>query len=444
MRSAQGELADLLAHPEAFEGNDADRARLVDCVLDLVAAVLTGVHGGLGQPICQRYAAAGRRGYAFTLSYLAEISEFTHGHNWSAGHVGSTTLPTALALAGDETIEPGALTSALFAGYEAFARIGSALMPALERWGSVSTGLVGSLGAAATAARARDMDPEQTYSCLGIASSITPLSPSDAYLSGANSLEAAHATTVGMTAAELTEVGIRGAPHILDDLHQRIVGHAPSAAYARQSNEQMAIHHAYFKPYPCCRFTHGAIQGVLELSGQGVQASQVRRLDLTVTPRAARICGFLPLGLHAPHVARQFSLGYLSGLVLLRGEVTANDVLSPASDVERSALEFATEYVVVTADDGLTRYGNICPTIVLAYLTTGDIVERRVLAPWGCPEAPMTRDDLLAKFRRAALHDLPLSECAEWIELIQTLAWTELSGRLRRYLIHDSPERIIA
>jgi 2-methylcitrate dehydratase PrpD len=288
------------------------------------------------------------------------------------------------------------------------------------------------------------MDAEQICSCLGIASSITPLSPSGAYLSGANSLEAAHATTVGMMAAELTEVGIRGAPYILDEIHRRVVGEAPSAAYVRQSNEQMAIHHAYFKPYPCCRFTHGAIQAVLELSAQGVQASQVRRLDLAVTPRAAKTCGFLPSGLHAPHVARQFSLGYLSALALLRGEVTAEDVLSPAPDVERSALEFATESVVVTADDGLTRYGNICPTIVRAHLTAGDTVERRVLVPWGCPEAPMTRDDLLKKFRRAAVHDLPARDCADWIELIQELAWTELSRCLRRYLVHDNTERIIA
>jgi 2-methylcitrate dehydratase PrpD len=430
-------LLDLLARPKAFEGNDADRARLVDCGLDFVAAVLTGVRSGLGQPICRRFADAGKRGYAFTLSYLAEISEFTHGHNWSAGHVGSTTLPTALALAGDETINPGALTPALFVGYEAFARIGSALMPALERWGSVSTGFVGSLGAAATAARARDMDAERICSCLGIASSITPLSPSDAYLSGANSVEAAHATTVGITAAELTEFGIRGAPHILDDLHRRIVGDAPSAAFAHRSSEELAIHHAYFKPYPCCRFAHGAIQAVLELSGQGVQASQVGRLELAVTPRAARTCGFVPSGLHAPYVARQYSLGYLSALALVRGEVTAMDVLNPAPDVERSALDFATDYVVVTADDGLERYGNICPTIVRAQLTTGDTVERRVLVPWGCPESPMTRGDLLEKFRRAALPNLSPTVCEEWIELIQAMAWTELGRRLRRYLMHE-------
>ena len=63
MRSAQAELADLLTQPGAFEGNDADRARLVDCGLDFVAAVLTGVHSGLGQIICQHYVDAGRRGW---------------------------------------------------------------------------------------------------------------------------------------------------------------------------------------------------------------------------------------------------------------------------------------------------------------------------------------------------------------------------------------------
>jgi 2-methylcitrate dehydratase PrpD len=422
-----GDLAAVVA-------GDAERTRLSTCLLDVTAAVLAGSRTALGHALAQRYANDGARGYAFTLAYLAEISEYSHGHTRMAGHLGSTVLPAVLALAADAEVDTDR-NAAAAAGYEAFARVGQALMPALEQWGSGSTGISGSFGAAVAAARAHGFDAGGISAALGVAAYLTPLTPLEGYLSGANSAEAAVATSTGLLAAELIELGADGSPSLLDDLHQRIVGCTPPEAFRGQEPARPAVHMVYFKPYPCCRFTHGPIQAALELANAGVRTSDIERLVVHTTPRAVRTCGHLPRPARLAYLERQFSIPYLVSLALLRGQITTDDVLGPPAAHDAEALTFAREHVSVEIDDDLVAYATICPTILRLRLRDGTNLEHRVLRPRGCLEEPMTDADIAAKFQSTAAPLLGDATTDAWSGLANELAWPEVGRQLRAYLL---------
>lgn len=436
MRPAQAELGELLVVAEGWS-TPAARERLVDCLVDFVSAVFAGLRMPQGRAIARRYASENVRSRAFALSYLAELSEFSHGHNNGAGHVGSTTLPVALVLAAEPAYQESDVTAAVLMGYEAFSRVGASMMPVLERWGSVQTGLIGSLGAAATAAGIAAVDSDGMCSTLGVAAYLTPLSPREGYASKANSSEAAAATLIGILAAELAAAGFDGSPRLVDDLYRRILGDSPRPAFGGPwPDGDLGIDHLYFKPYPCCRFTHGAIQATLEAIRDGVQAEAVEDVEVQVPPRAFRACGSTPGRLPTTYLERQFSIAYLVALAFRVGRVTPSEVLTPAFELDAAALEFAGR-VRVVSQNNLSSYGNICPSRVIARLRSGETVERSVLQPWGCPTAPMTRSDIACKFERTAGVLLDPVDLNHWKELISGLAWRELSRRMHHVLRRD-------
>lgn len=415
----------------------ADLDRLSVCLLDFVAAVLTGAATSLGRRLVERYATDGPRGYAFVLAYLAEISEFSHGHARSAGHVGSTPLPAVLALAADADRAAVDWSAAALAGYEAFGRVGQALMPELAQWGATSTGFSGSLGAAAAAARAFDMDAEQTNAVLGQALALTPWTPVEAYLAGSTAPAAAVAAATGMLAAELVLLGERGASQVLDDLYWRVVGHSADGVFVRAAGEPLAVHQLYFKPYPACRFTHGAIQAMLDLTGSGISAEDIEHVTVRTTPRGVQVSGFLPSGPESTHVERQFSIRYVVALAALRREISPADVLEPQPVLDREVFDFARRRVTVEADPELACYRTICPTALSARLRDGATVERQIPHAWGCLEAPMTEADVEKKFMRVA-SPLAGPAAGEWRGEAAELAWPALGRSLRSWLVGRS------
>src|SRR5688572_29820415 len=98
MPSSQSGLSVALAELRA---SAAHESRIRDLLIDFVAAVLVGAGTSLGKAIFTRYVQEGASGLAFALAYLAEISEYSHGSNRSAGHLGSTPLPVVLGYAAD-------------------------------------------------------------------------------------------------------------------------------------------------------------------------------------------------------------------------------------------------------------------------------------------------------------------------------------------------------
>src|SRR5690625_7272567 len=68
---------------------ESEKQRISECLLDFLGSVLLGTRLDIGKRVIQEYRNTPHH-LAFILPYLAELTEYSHGHHREAGHVGST------------------------------------------------------------------------------------------------------------------------------------------------------------------------------------------------------------------------------------------------------------------------------------------------------------------------------------------------------------------
>jgi 2-methylcitrate dehydratase PrpD len=157
----------------------------------------------------------------------------------------------------------------------------------------------------------------------------------------------------------------------------------------------------------------------------------IARIEVLTTERAVRICGGLPQAGPLGYLDRQFSLPFLVALAAIAREINSGQIMGPPSIADDMYLEFARKRVAVNADPSLASHGNICPTIIRVYLTDGSSLQREVLRPWGCPDAPLTSADIQQKFQRAARErNIDTKVADALLEGACALDWSDVARRL--------------
>jgi 2-methylcitrate dehydratase PrpD len=156
---------------------------------------------------------------------LAALANGTAGHGFeiddvdhrSGLHVGSVTVPVALALAEADGGWTGReLLAALLAGVEVGVRVGISIEPGHFLRGYHPQGTMGPIAAAATAARGLHLDETQTAHAFGLAASMA------AGLMGAQQggmvkrLHAGRSGESGVVAARLAQRGFTGTDDVFD------------------------------------------------------------------------------------------------------------------------------------------------------------------------------------------------------------------------------------
>ncbi|MBU2667189.1 MmgE/PrpD family protein [Actinoplanes bogorensis] len=184
-------------------------------------------------------------------------------------HPGAPIVPAVLALA-EHLDSPGATVErALIAGYEVGARVGAALGESTYDRGFHITSVAGVIGGAAACSVLLGLDAEQTDSAIGLAAS--QAAGSMQYLeSGAlnKRLHPGIAARGAVGSAVLAGAGMPGAKRALEGrwglLHAYAESPDPSHLTAGLGTDWYAAA-TRLKPYPSCRFTHAAIDAVLDL-----------------------------------------------------------------------------------------------------------------------------------------------------------------------------------
>jgi 2-methylcitrate dehydratase PrpD len=204
---------------------------------------------------------------------LGHSLDFDDTHAASSLHASAPVVPAAFA-AGEMTGASGATVLAgVVAGYEVACRLGLALDPTAHyARGFHPTATAGTFGAAAAAGRVLGLSPEEMESAFGTAAS--QASGSLQFLmNGAwnKRFQVGAAAQNGLTAAVLAQSGFRGASEAIEGRHGFLRGYSDDADPARavaslgQSWETMQIG---VKPYPSCRYTHAALDGILTLAAE--------------------------------------------------------------------------------------------------------------------------------------------------------------------------------
>jgi 2-methylcitrate dehydratase PrpD len=150
------------------------------------------------------------------------------------------------------------------------------------------------------------------------------------------------------------------------------------------------------KPYPCCRYSHGTIDGVASLvREQGLQAAEIESIAVTLPPAGFALVGASPESKRRPAglVDAQFSV-YFAAAVAASGRPYSWDsyALLNAADVQR-----AMDRVNAAPSESLAEMQTR-----LAVKANGRVWTLDVPLPKGEPETPLSWDEIEAKFRSLA------------------------------------------
>ncbi len=204
---------------------------------------------------------------AFVNGTFGHSFEYDDAHAASLSHPGSAVVSAALAVGEELDADLEQVLVGLIAGYEVYTRIGTLGSPDLLQRGFHPHAVLSTFGAAATVAKMRGFDFEQTLNALSIAYSHS--SGATEYTSTGGSIKRVHAgigTRNGMISAAMAASGITGPSAFLTGakgFFRTFAGKEISAeAAARFSPErEFEIANPLFKPYCACAYTHSFVDG---------------------------------------------------------------------------------------------------------------------------------------------------------------------------------------
>jgi 2-methylcitrate dehydratase PrpD len=258
----------------------------------------------------------------------AHAIELDDTYEPASAHPGVAVWPAVLAVADEQGAPLGAVLAAGIHGYDAIAAIGRRLDPdeAYAR-GFHPTGILGPIGAAVAVGWLLGLDEAGLRDAIGIAASASSgLLQFLADGAWTKPFHAGQAASSGIVAARVAAAGFVGPGAAIDGRHGFLhaFGRGPDAPAAQQRVGHGVLATA-MKPYPCCRYTHGCIELLIDL-------------DVEPADVAAVSCGVLSAGQRLVadpieakrHVAgpvdAQFSMPFTAALAQTARAVTLEHV----------------------------------------------------------------------------------------------------------------------
>lgn len=400
-----------------------------DCVKEYVAAM-----GGNPQARiigCQTVNSAAHA--ALSNGYYSHILEMDDVDKKSITHPGTVVIPAALSV-GEWQKRTGAdLLAAIIAGYEVMLRVGAAITPAhYQIWHTTAT--AGVFGSSIAAGRMLKLDEKQMTWAFGNAGSMAA-GLWEFLQDGAMSkyLHAGKAAAAGVLVAYLAKTGFTGATRILEGKQGFFAG------YARQTvdpdifaNFSRKYHTSdvSFKPYPCCRHTHSAVDCAIKLKKKlQFDCGMIKHITIDTYNAARQVAGN-----ENPLDARQaqFSIKYCVASSLRSGEITLNSFSETLlfDPTVRNLMDLTT----VRVDEAIDRATpKAWPARISLEMSDGNVISEYVEFPKGDPENPLSWSDVKEKFFLLTEGILATRDITDIIRLCENLEnLTECSTILRK------------
>ena len=344
---------------------------------------------------------------AWVNGMMAHARDYDDTHDGAVLHAGVSVIPAALAAAELNPAATGAdLLAGVVAGLELVCRLGIATTVGIIESGFMYTSLFGYFGATAAAARVMGLDARQTTNALGIAYSQaagTHQVTRDAALT--KRMQPGFAAKAALVSVQLAQREIRGAQHSfegIDGLFRTYLRGRYDPAVLRDGlGQRFEMMQLSYKPYPCCRFNHTAIDAALAIARQpGFDPARIGRITAGVNNQAFEaVCTPPAIRLRPTTVVQaQFSIPYTVACALLDGTVGLGHFTDAA--LNRPDILAVAAKVCCEVDAAIERdWGRgISPTALV--VQSGNVAfQQRVDVPGGHPQAPMTEAGMDAKLR---------------------------------------------
>ena len=364
---------------------------------------------------------------------LAEARDFDDTYDAGIVHVMAPTVSSALAMAERLTrVDGKALITAIAAGAEIMCRIGAGCRSPLT-WTRTATS--GGFAAAAACARLLGYDAGKVNHALGIAY-VQAAGNSQTVEDGAlvKRMQVGFAARAGVVAAQLAGRGVTGPLRVFEGKHGYFTlyerGDYNREVLTDGLGERYEVGRLSVKPYPCARDSHAAIDAAHTLREMGISPAQIDHVTVRASRAMINIGGKPWAEARGnPVVEAILSMPYAVAVMLMRGDLFIADfdrdaVLDPAvGDLARR---------IRVVEDADIDPSALVPVTLEAQLRNGEVRTARCDRMRGSPDAMLSRDQFIAKFRRCAeyaAHPVPAHRLDAVIEQVLNLEnATDVSG----------------
>lgn len=323
--------------------------RLKGCMIDLFGALVVGSNSAqfsAGLKLAKSVFGSGDiavigsaeklsfAGAATAMGHSSNAYDIDDGHNITRAHPGTSFVGAILAAAYDKNVSRNEFLTALLIAYETTVRMGAALMDYYNY--AHSSGTFGAVGVAAGVGRLFGFNKEQLNNALSVAEFNAPLVP------GIRSVEYPSMNKDGIPFGVMTGVlavldtacGFTGNKHMLEADEYR--------HHLDDLGQKYQVMDLYFKPYPCCRWAHPAIDACLELINKhDLSPSDIEKVTIHTFKRATMLSKIVPKTADEA----QYNIAYPVASAIIYGDFGFTQVLEenlndPAVITMMNRLEF--------------------------------------------------------------------------------------------------------
>lgn len=412
--------------------------RLRGCLLDLMGALIAGSGSGqfeaglnLSRAVFRQgnipvIGAADRfdfMGAASAMGHSSNAYDIDDGHNIIRAHPGTSFIGGLLAAGYDKDIDAHEFLTTLYVAYETTIRMGEAIMDYYQY--AHSSGTFGAVGVAAGAGRIYGFDEKQMNNVLSVSEFNAPLVP------GIRSVEypsmnkdgVPFGVMVGALALLASQNGFTGNKnlleaeeysHYLDDLGQK--------------HEVMSL---YFKPYPCCRWGHPAIDACLTLLREyQVTAEDIQEVTIETFYKATQLSKDIP----SCADEAQYNIAYPVAAAIINNGFSINQV-EETNDAKVHEMMRHLHFVCDKEMDALFPAHRQCRAVM--ELKDGRKIVSGVHEPTGEAVENIGYDWLSEKFHRIAGARINQEACTVISDMLRSDDWTvrSLMEKVNEYLV---------
>ena len=335
---------------------------------------------------------------------LAHSLDFDDTHAEASLHSSAPILSAALAAAQMNKSSGQELIAACVVGYEVQIRLGLAGgSSAHYKKGFHPSATCGIFGAAAAAGYLMGLTKEQYISAFGIA--LSQSAGSMQFLTDGAWTKRSHvgqAAQNGLSCAIMAGEGFKGPSKAFEGQWGYLHSYASGGDVKKAMNdlgENFETLNLGVKPYPSCRYSHAAIDGLIELKKElKFSSDDLDDIDIGLSETALNIIGYPLMDKQHPKsiVDGQFSMPFCAAVTVKSGGLQWDDYKNHLNNKDTLSL---CNKVKVSPDEDAEK---CCPEYMSAkvkVVVKGEKYEKFVKIPKGEPENFMEDAEFISKFK---------------------------------------------
>jgi 2-methylcitrate dehydratase PrpD len=341
----------------------------------------------------------------------------------SLAHPSAPLVAAALAAAELAGASGRAVLDAYVVGFEIEGRLGRAMNPRHYQRGWHCTATLGTIAAAAAAARLLGLDTGATGHALAIAASEasglkenfgTMVKPLHAGLAARNGIVAALLAQAGMTASDAAIDGRQGFLAAMDSEHPSLEPFATDLG----TRWEIVDTGITVKLYPSCAGTHPTLDALLDLQRrEGFSAAEVDSIDAGVD---AIVPTILLYDRPSSGLEGKFSLPFCAAAAVVHGSVGVETF--SAAVLRDPAVRAMQERITMRVDPTLdATAASLTQARVTVRLRDGRVLTAMANGARGYPERPASDQELATKFTACATTALSASAASDVLEQLRAI-----------------------